>query len=194
MYQTPAYSKVQTSTGARSSLTLVIPLALTLTVGTGGLLDPSKVDLRKEGLLFAKRDAAPVASTQAFDVDRIRETLHLSMREIGDAIGVTRQAIYNWKNGGEIKGDNAVKLASLMDAAKVIAESDVAIPSLALRRKISGGQTLLDIVASGGDGGAAAHTLLEILATEAKQRKLLNERLAGRKSGGGLGLPPLEDA
>jgi hypothetical protein len=65
-----------------------------------------------------------------------------------------------------------------------------------LHRKLTGGKTLLEIVASGGSGSEAARTLVSILKVEAEQRDVLTKTFADRRRSKNvdLGLPPLNNA
>lgn len=51
-------------------------------------------------------------------VAEIRGQLGLNTTELADIIGVARQSIYEWVNGGTVKEVNRLKVSSLMEIAK----------------------------------------------------------------------------
>jgi hypothetical protein len=112
-------------------------------------------------------------------------------------LGVSRQSLYNWRSGSEIKSHNIVKVENLRRAADVLATSEAPLSRLQIGRKLPGGKTLLELIANGEDGADAAHSLVSMLNRETEQRKALNARFAGRKpiSDGpiGDGMSPLRD-
>lgn len=70
-------------------------------------------------------------------------------------------------------------------AAELIQSSGISASSLTLGRKISGGKTLLDIAADGGDVEGAASKLVTMLRNEAERRKRVSASLAmHRKTSG----------
>lgn len=99
-------------------------------------------------------------------------------------MGVSRQAIYDWKAGRNIKQVNLDKLNHLKAAARTIAEAGVPITPMTLARKLSGGNTLLATIAAGGDGVQIAQSLIRVLSSEAEQQQRLAKRLAGRATAG----------
>jgi len=73
----------------------------------------------------------------------------------------------------------------LKSAAALIAEAGVIVTPLTLARRVSGGKTLLATIASGGDGAAAAQSLIRILRLEAEQQERLAKRFASRDNANG---------
>jgi len=168
----------------KASIVFTLPLTVALSIGTGGMLTAEYCKHRKEGLAFnhfdVRSDYRPVAS-QADDLARIKSTLKLTVGELADCIGVSRQSVYNWRAGSEIKARHAAKLENLKKAADVILASNVDISAFSLARKLPGGRTLFETISGDGDGRVAAQSLLQMLNQESAERKALDERLAGRK-------------
>jgi DNA-binding transcriptional regulator YiaG len=175
-----------------------ITFTLLLGVGTGGEYTSRYHQMREQGFVLSKprdRTVLPsVAATVAADIEHIKSTLNVTMTELAKCLGVSRQAPYNWIAGSPIKTENVVKLNSLKAAADMIAAEDIPASPLLLQRKLPGGKNLLEAISSGVDGGAAAHSFLEMYRKETEQRRVLNERFANRRSQSrdvpGHGIPP----
>ena len=164
-------------------------VTVALSIGTGGQYtnEYHKQQLRLAGLPSDQREvvhggyAVNTLATTADEIARIKSILKLTVRELSECLGVSRQAVYNWKSGTHIKNINAEKLENLKQAANVISDANAADFPLLLRRKLDGGKTLLEIVSADGDGTQAARYLVKMLQSEAEQRKALDREFAGRK-------------
>lgn len=70
----------------------------------------------------AKMSAAYLGLTQPEpiipDVEQIKSSLKLSTGELVKILGVSRQAIHNWKAGGPVKAENMAKLLNLKATAE----------------------------------------------------------------------------
>jgi DNA-binding transcriptional regulator YiaG len=169
----------------RAFITFSMPVTIALSIGTGGYATAEYCKERKDRLVFSRqdthRDQAVVIASTADDLAHIRSVLKLTVAELADCIGVSRQAIYNWKSGADIKTGNAAKLESLKNAADVILTADLHASAFLLARKLPGGKTLLEIISAGGDGSEAARSLVQMLKKETETRKALDERFANRK-------------
>ena len=170
-----------------------VTLTLFVAASTGASLSPAW-DGTGSGLVQQRRDVpvligrAPEArvrsaalSSAAEDIDFVKATLRLSVTELAKYLGVSRQAVYDWKSGAHVRSENLSKLEKLLVASQVISSSEVLISSLSLSRKLPGGRTLLEAIATGTPGGEAAQALLDMLQREALARKTLEGRFAGRK-------------
>jgi DNA-binding XRE family transcriptional regulator len=136
--------------------------------------------------IFAEEaDVLPSASMRdsADEIEYVQSVLSLTTTDLAKCLGVTRQTLYLWKSGAEIKAENAKKLESIKRAADVIASVQFKLPPLALGRKLSGGKSLSDHIAAGADGDKAANELIEMLTRENDQRELLRKKFANRKLG-----------
>jgi hypothetical protein len=98
--------------------------------------------------------------------------------------------------GGHIKEENLAKLNELKFAANVIAVESLPEHALLLRRKLPGGETLLETIAKGGSGADAALSLVEMVRDEAEQRAKLSKLFAARRTKNllGHGVPPLNQS
>ena len=153
--------------GAKALIAYSIPVTIAFSIGTGGYLTAEYCKERKDRVAFARKDIhseqAMPAATPAHDLDRIKSVLRLTVSELADCIGVSRQAIYNWKSGADIKTANAVKLENLKRAADVISDAGLHVSGLLLGRKLAGGKALLEVVSAGGNGAEAARSLVQML-------------------------------
>ena len=162
-------------------------LVFGLSVGTGGT---ATLDYMKErgskGYAFANYSPITPSSklsgtrSPADDLAQIRNVLHPAMTDLASALGVSRQAVYTWQAGNAIAPENAARLADLARAADVFAKEGLTATAQVLKRRISEGKNLFEIVRDGGSAQTAVHTLIEILRREASQRKLLQAKLGNR--------------
>lgn len=180
--QTTPYSEVVPAFGTSALIPFSVAVTIALGLGTAGQYTAEYYKQREAKLYFNgdhHTQNGHIATT-ADELARIRSTLKLTVAELADCIGVSRQAIYNWKSGADIKTKNAQKIESLKSATDAIATTGLSISALHLNRKLPGGKTLLEIVSTGGDGGSAARALVRMLQEEAETRRKLDERFAGR--------------
>jgi len=181
----------RTSTNPKNGVgirTVALPMTLVLGIGTGGEYTFNYQRIREAKLVVGTsrptdrmRETIDVA-TAADDLARIKSILKLTTKELAQTLGVSRQAIYNWRSGAHIKGHNLLKLDSLSKAADVIIGARIAMSPLLLDRKLPGGKTLLESISAGEDGTTAACSLVNLLAQEAEQRKTIDAMLAEHKS------------
>jgi transcriptional regulator with XRE-family HTH domain len=174
--------------GTEEILRCAIPATLSLTLalpGTGGhhsehylrLLDAKLyIDAPKKN---GAGDFVPInVATAADDLARIKSILKLSTTDLAQTLGVSRQAVYNWKSGSHIKLDNLTKLANLKSAADVFVEARLTVLPEFLDRKLSSGKTFLEHIAGGAEGAGVAAALIKMLSEEASQRRTLDALLA----------------
>jgi DNA-binding transcriptional regulator YiaG len=176
--------------------------------GTFGLLSPlymldsaatANWNINQIEIDRAHAVVAEVASTSAGDIAHIRQAMKISVSELARVFGVSRQAVHEWIKGGMLSPRNAQRLSEFAQAADVFLESGIEVTPQALRRKISGGQSLLESVGEGGKVVELARALVDTLSRESLQRQRLASRLAGRQksalAAGDFGTPHLhEDA
>lgn len=173
--------------GPKGILKYAIPMTLILGVGTGGdcTSDYLRVVSAKLALGHGSVDSGSATvinvGVAAQDLEHAKSVLKLTTKELAACLKVSRQAIYDWRSGAQIKDHNSAKLRSLTAAADVIAAANVPMSPLILNRALPGGQTLLGVIGSGGNGADAAKSLLSMLRVESEQRKMVGRLLAGRQ-------------
>lgn len=181
----------KTSTAGNNSterhISIIVPaMTLLLAVGTGGDNSPDYYKLRGAKLVvnqsrFSDSSGQTInVASAADDLSRIKSVLKLSTTDIAQSLGVSRQAIYNWKSGSHIKSHNLQKLENFKRAADTVASARLTMSPLWLDRKLSGGKTLLEKIASGEDGAEAAGSLIAMLQRETQQREALDKLLSDR--------------
>jgi DNA-binding transcriptional regulator YiaG len=177
--------------------------------GTMGFLSPqalersystsiTTVHYKADGAEAQVQEALALERTPAEDLALVRGVLNPAVLELASLFGVSRQAVYDWQAGAQPALQAARRLAILARAADVFSEANVKVDAKTLRRKVSGGGTVLDAVLNG-DAEQVARSLVPTLQREAAQRQRISQQLAGRKrvpvSADGYGTPAVsEDA
>ena len=171
-----------------TSLIVAGVVAVALQVGTGGeqTLDYYKQRGQKGYSLLPyepspDREQRAQIRTVAEDLALIRSALRPAVTDIAHALSVSRQAVYDWQNGKPIAAENAARLADLARAADEFATEGLTASAQLLRRPITSGKTLLDIVRDGGSAEHAARSLLQMVRRELQERQMLAARLASRQ-------------
>jgi DNA-binding XRE family transcriptional regulator len=158
-------------------------------IGTAGLLTPqcisvgtgtSYVPIVNVRNLSPFRSVNSIAESAGHAISKIREVIGISITEIASTLNVSRQTIYGWINGGPISKKNSFHLSQLASVADVFEEANVAVTPYALRRRIDGGPSVLQTVATGGNALDMARALAETLQTEAQQQARMTKRLGNR--------------
>lgn len=191
------FAEQQTATGALSGVVSVskyfLVAGLLVCAGTGALSDDhsrlQRGRLREplpasSAMNYATE--AEYARTPVEALQKIREILHPAVSDLAKCFKVSRQAIYNWQNGEQPSTEHATKLNDLALAADIFAESGKPVSGHILKRKIVNGKNLFEVVQDGGSAVETARLMLDILGREAKQRKLLSARFAGRSASQGF--------
>lgn len=174
-------------------------------VGTGGAATPEYLRKRgAKGYRFPKVSQLGGEAITTVDIapkeclERVRDILKPTIKELADAVGVSRQAIYDWLSGKRVSQANAERLAELAYAADIVAAEGIGGSPWLVRRPVKEGKGFFSLVKEGVSATSAAHSLVKIVRTESRQRRMLKERLAGRRmSGRGafeqIGIPMLDE-
>lgn len=163
-------------------------------IGTMGVLTPDILAQRNVtsnwGLQYkhpvraatgAQEAAVALQPTSADDLARIRHVLRPTVLELANLFGVSRQAVYDWQSGAQPCEQTGARLADLARAADVFATAGVEVNTQTLRRKVAGGETLLDAVLKGGSAVKLAVSLVGTLQRETSQRERMAQQRGGRK-------------
>ncbi len=121
------------------------------------------------------------ASATAENIAHIRQVTKISVTELARVCGVSRQAVHEWIKGGQLSTRNAERISELAQAIDVILASGVDASPQTLRRKVSGGMSILEAAQTDGKVVDLARQLVGTVARESEQRKRLAARLAGRQ-------------
>ena len=184
-YKTTNYKTRSANRFAVASAAFVV-----FTVGTGGystaqcFLSRNAKNEREEQAVSAE-SAKPVATrsdslaspSHAQDLKLIRDYLKPSVAQLAAALGVERQSIYDWLAGKGVSAERREVIRELVFACSKLAEAGIAAGDDILRRKISNGKTLLQLIASGTSAVDTVTLAKSILETEQRERRLLAEHL-----------------
>jgi hypothetical protein len=166
---------------------LPLPPLIGMSVGTGGNTTIDYVKTRgSKGYSFPTHNSDNGSSTisrapsPADNLDYIRTVLKPSVTDLAKALSVSRQAIYDWQAGRPIAAENAVRLQDMARAADLFAREGLQANPHVLRRSITNGKNLFDVVRDGGSAEASARMLIDIVRRELRQRESLRSRLEKR--------------
>src|SRR5262245_27096155 len=158
-----------------------------LQVGTGGAATIDYLKTRgSKGYSFVTYSSdseSPTksrASSPADNLDYIRTVLRPSVTDLARALGVSRQAIYDWQAGRPIAAENVARIEDIARAADFFAREGLQATAHLVRRPIINGKNILEIIRDGGSAEAAARTLIDVVRRELTQRENLKSRLANR--------------
>jgi transcriptional regulator with XRE-family HTH domain len=118
-------------------------------------------------------------------IQQIIEELGVSNAGLARAMGVSRQAIYNWLKGDPLKDEHQSKIASLARACDVLRKLDV-LPYALLKQPLESGQNFWALVRDGRDAETLATRLASVFQTRQQQRDLMAERGAAKRARGFL--------
>lgn len=133
----------------------------------------------------AQYQSVVLLSQNVFSIERslekIKTVFGFGISKLSVAMRVSRQAIYNWKNGEQPTVENIEKLQDLTNAANTISESGILVTGLLMKRKIVGGKSLLNLALEGGAVSEAALLLVRQVRLEQEQQARLASRFADRQ-------------
>jgi hypothetical protein len=128
-----------------------------LQVGTGGAVTIDYLKMRgSKGYSFVAYSPGSESRTRshtsspADDLDYVRTVLRPNVTDLAKALGVSRQAIYDWQAGRPIAEGNAARLQDLARAADLFAREGLQATAHGMRRPITQGKNLFDLVREGG--------------------------------------------
>lgn len=165
-------------------------VVLALLVGTGGAMTADFVAARESrgyrlpAIQYAERRISLVtqvarAPSASEKLAYVRDSLKAPVTDLAAVFGVSRQAIYNWQAGEAISAQNEELLQQLVDATSILQREGITSSS-AIKRKLPGGMTLLEMLRSGEPGESAARSLASMIQKESRQRESIARRLERR--------------
>ena len=131
-------------------------------------------------------------------LERIRAILKPTITELAEAVGVSRQAVYDWLSGKVVSKANAARLAVLARGADRVAAESVPGTTWMVRRPLKDGKSFFVLLKEGVDAEYALRLLIELIHTESRERDVLDRRLARRgrptrESFEQIGIPMLDE-
>jgi transcriptional regulator with XRE-family HTH domain len=169
-----------------ANLSKVVTLCVSLMISTGTAAKPDDSILFKEqnsDTRFA-RSLVSVAeeSSCAEELEKVLSVFSPSISELAKVFGVSRQTLYNWKNGESLSAENEKKLRSMGAAADLFAHVKISVTGSILKRKIFENKTLFEIARDANSSFyAAAEILVSRLVKEREQQSRLASRFANRR-------------
>lgn len=115
------------------------------------------------------------------DIETLIELMKPSMSQLAACFGVSRQRVYDWRNGEGMSASNVDQMKELLKAVRMLSERSPVPITQAGNRKLVNGNTFWVAVASGTKPTDAANNVLTALERDQKERSALNRSLASRK-------------
>ncbi|NWB88808.1 Cro/Cl family transcriptional regulator [Pseudomonas gingeri] len=132
-----------------------------------------------ENLSVVVTHEAPAPRTAAEALAYVRSVLKPAVTELASMFQVSRQAIYNWQSGEYIAETNQALLFELAAAADTILAHPLS-GKINVKRKLPGGETLLEAIGGGASGSEVAGKLISMAEKEGAQRAAVESRLGHR--------------
>jgi transcriptional regulator with XRE-family HTH domain len=181
------YSDRRSSTGMSSGANRTAVLAAIMLVGAGtGVFVDDLEWLQQHRLNDGVVNRTPImevvlARTPAENLERVRAVFSPAVTELANLFSVSRQTVYNWLNGDQLRPEHITKLQDIAHAADIVAETGIPMTGALLKRKVIEGKNLFEVARDGGSTRDAAQLLVQIVRREAGQREMMAARFAGRK-------------
>lgn len=153
-----------------------------LAAGTFGSINPDAINSLGTSSwgISVKETKAVSESNIANSLKFIVDATKISITEMAKVFGVSRQAVYDWLNGGAINNKNGTAISNFDNALQTLLASGLSPSIRDLRRKI-GGVSILDNLQSDTKSAEFAEVLASTLLREQAQRIKLAERFKGRE-------------
>lgn len=125
--------------------------------------------------------SAQNTSAPESDIDTLIALLKPSMSQLASAFGVSRQRVYDWRGGAGMSRENQEQMSALLTAARMLSERHSSPQARIANRKLSGGKSFWDAIASGMSPQDAATSVLRVIERDENERSALKHSLASRK-------------
>jgi hypothetical protein len=154
--------------------------------GTGG---NSSVDLIRSHFgyrpfsIIEQHDDPPAGATGPSCANLMQEVISAFGRTLSRlpvVFGVSRQTLYNWRDGERPKEVHQAKLTQLAAAARTFSAGQFTPTSPMLDRTVAQGKSFLTLLAEGADGADAATRLMRIVQRDRAADARFDAALPGR--------------
>jgi transposase-like protein len=170
-------------------------------IGTGGIASAKFYSVRLGYQSFVvlelnRQAATPAVAPHVRQMADVKTGFGRSMSRLSEVFGVSRQTLYNWRDGETPKAAHQARLEQLAEAARFFTEVGFKPTALSLDRTVTQGKSLLQLISEGADGREIAKRLVRIEQRGADSRAKLDGMLGGRKSRPGvadLGTPSFDE-
>ena len=189
-YPTPRYT---TYKALQNGLKNALMAGFLLAPGTGGDVSAQNIQRLKTPL---ERTASPFELYSAITnskqvpvqaeasvkekLEFIEETFELRLTRVANLLGVTRQAIYDWKHGKNITDGHRGKLDLLYRAVQRFAEAGLKLDYNTKHRNIGGDLEFIQALEAGQDPVQAVEKLIVVIERGKKQQATLEKLLKDR--------------
>ncbi len=130
---------------------------------------------------FAERDLVRHSFNAEDTTDRLKRVFGLSISKQAQIFGVSRQAVYNWRNGEEPTGKNLESLMDLNNAAELFETEGIQVTGLLMKRPFIQGKSLLDLMEAKASIYQPAQKLVNQIKREAEEKSRLAQRFGHRQ-------------
>ena len=165
------------SQGNKQPFLVVATLVATLIAGTGGYYSQSNVGKVCEwtSVPAIAISVVPAPNSKVYSqnitipqaIHQIRDKLGLNMSEVGEIFGVSRQSVYLWLKGGELKPEYIQRIWDISRIADQLQTAGIERPEHFIHRPISAdGLTLYQLLSRGENVDSAMSFLKEQSAAE----------------------------
>lgn len=131
--------------------------------------------------LFAEHKLVRHTFNAEDTTDRLKRVFGLSISKQAQIFGVSRQAIYNWRNGEEPTGKNLESLMDLNSAAELFETEGIQVTGLLMKRPFIEGKSLLDLMEAQTSIYQRAQKLVSQIKLEAEEKSRLAQRFGNRQ-------------
>lgn len=172
----------------RRALALMAGIVL---AGTGGIQssEPSTKGYALPNVrIVDTRRASRTQSQLVFVISALKTTNAALAR----ALGVSRQAIYNWLNGAQPSALVQARIDQLHAAAQLLTAASHAVRPL-LAQPFKHGKNFWQLMATGENPEVLAQALVERQSSNQSQRQLLAERVAAKRARGNFSFNEPDD-
>ena len=155
--------------------------------GTGGNpsadLMRSSFGYRTSFVILEQHDDPPAGATAPSCANLMQEVISgfgRTLSRLPVVFGVSRQTLYNWRDGERPKEAHQAKLIQLAAAARTFSAAQFTPTSPMLDRTVAQGRSFLTLLAEGADGADTANRLMKIVNRDRAADARLDAILAGR--------------
>jgi predicted transcriptional regulator len=115
-----------------------------------------------------------------YSVEDLKKALGASITDLSNILGVSRQSVYGWINGGGMTEENMGKMRDLSKAALIFDNAKVRPNSHMLNRALLNGKSFVALVRGSACGESMAKRLVKVIHQEDRQRAAFSRRFALR--------------
>jgi hypothetical protein len=159
------------------------PLTQIDKVGTGGISSSTFFKSQKGYPTFYIHTSKPkIVDKPDYPVlmSEIQDGFGRTMFRLSEVFGVSRQTLYNWKNGDTPKEEYRERFMQLHKAARVFSKEKFKPGANDLDIPLLGGQSILKLISQGGDGQELSEKLIRVILRSRESNKKLEALLKNK--------------